>query len=342
MHDVPSSPLLPTEPAQDYTAMVMLVDDQAIVGEAVRRMLAGHADIDFHYCGDAQRARQTAEEIKPTVILQDLVLPGIDGLSLVSDYRAQPATRQVPIIVLSIREDPLVKRDAFKAGANDYLVKLPDPIELVARIRHHSRAYLNQLQRDEAYRALRESQQKLLEANLELQRLSVLDGLTGLSNRRNLNVCLEAEWLRAKRDGTIVSLLMIDVDDFKAYNDSYGHLAGDEVLKRLAELMQAHTRRSTDLAARYGGEEFAMLLPHTPADGALQRAQSLCQSMAALRLPHRASAVADHVTLSIGVASRIPQREEAPVVLIGGADSALYKAKHGGKNRVVAPAPSSA
>lgn len=323
----------PAGPPGEYAAMVLLVDDQAIVGEAVRRMLLGEPDIDFHYCGDAEAALQTAQEVKPTVILQDLVLPGTDGLSLVKGYRHQPTTRDVPIIVLSTREDPAVKRDAFKAGANDYLVKLPDPIELVARIRHHSRAYLNQIQRDEAYRALRESQQKLLETNLELQRLSTLDGLTGLSNRRHLNVCLEAEWLRAIRDRSTVSLLMIDVDDFKAYNDSYGHLAGDEVLRGLAELMRAHTRRSTDLAARYGGEEFLILLPATPAEGARQLAMGLLHAMSMLRLPHRASSVADRVTISIGVASHAPTRDELSSLLVDGADRALYQAKHNGKNR---------
>ena len=326
-------------PLPDYAAMVLLVDDQAIVGEAVRRMLADQPDIDFHYCADPERAVHTAGEIQPTVILQDLVLPGTDGLSLVREYRAIDAMRDVPIIVLSTREDPVVKRDAFKAGANDYLVKLPDPIELVARIRHHSRAYLNQLQRDEAYRALRESQQKLLEANLELQRLSTLDGLTGLSNRRHLNVCLEAEWLRARRDASPLSLLMIDVDQFKAYNDSSGHPAGDEVLRRLAELMRGHTRRSTDLAARYGGEEFVMLLPDTPAEGALQIARSLRQAMAALQLAHPASTVGRYVTVSVGVATRVPSRDELSSALIDAADRALYTAKQAGRDRVAVHKP---
>jgi two-component system chemotaxis family response regulator WspR len=270
------------------------------------------------------------------VILQDLVLPGTDGLTLVRAYRTLAATRDVPIIVLSTREDAVVKRDAFKAGANDYLVKLPDPIELVARLRHHSRAYLNQVQRDEAYRALRESQQKLLEANLELQRLSMLDGLTGLSNRRHLNVSLEAEWLRARRDGSPLSLLMIDVDEFKAYNDSCGHPAGDEVLRRLAELMRTHSRRSADLAARYGGEEFVMVLPDMPAEGAVCIARSLREAVASLHLPHPGSSVTSHVTVSIGVATRVPGREEFSSTLVDGADRALYLAKQAGRDRVVA------
>src|SRR5438270_330397 len=154
--------------APEYHAMVLLVDDQAMVCEAVRRALANEADIDFHYCADAREAMGIASHIKPTVILQDLVMPGIDGLTLVSQYRSNPATKDIPIIVLSTNENPQVKGQAFALGANDYLVKLPDRIELIARIRYHSKAFLNLVQRDAAYRALRESQQQLIESNAAL------------------------------------------------------------------------------------------------------------------------------------------------------------------------------
>ncbi len=158
------------EPAQaaQYHAMVLLVDDQAMVCEAVRRALANQGDIDFHYCSEARDAVAVANQIKPTVILQDLVMPGIDGLTLVSQYRANPATRDTPIIVLSTNENPQVKGQAFALGANDYLVKLPDKIELIARIRYHSKAFMGLVQRDAAYRALRESQQQLIESNAAL------------------------------------------------------------------------------------------------------------------------------------------------------------------------------
>ncbi len=140
---------------------VFLVDDQAMIGEAVRRMLAPEPDIVFHYCADPAAAVQQAGEFAPTVILQDLVMPEIDGLTLVKFYRAHPATRDVPLIVLSTREEPATKAEAFARGAHDYLVKLPDRVELVARIRHHSSGYINLLQRNEAYRALVASQQAL-------------------------------------------------------------------------------------------------------------------------------------------------------------------------------------
>ncbi|MDB6021985.1 MAG: signal transduction histidine kinase, partial [Pedosphaera sp.] len=159
-------------PSPDYHVMVLLVDDQAMVCEAIRRSLATQPDIDFHYCADPEEAIAVANQIKPTVILQDLVMPGMDGLTLVSRFRANPATKETPIIVLSTNETPQVKGQAFAAGANDYLVKLPDKVELIARLRYHSKAYLNQLQRDEAYRALRESQKQLVESNSSLLALN--------------------------------------------------------------------------------------------------------------------------------------------------------------------------
>src|SRR6266702_1484630 len=164
----------PDQPAQpsEYHVMVLLVDDQAMVCEAVRRALANQADIDFHYCSDAREAIAIGNQIKPTVILQDLVMPGVDGLTLVTQFRANPATRDTPIIVLSTNENPQVKGQAFAMGANDYLVKLPDKIELIARIRYHSKALVNLVQRDAAYRALRESQQQLIESNAALLALN--------------------------------------------------------------------------------------------------------------------------------------------------------------------------
>ena len=129
---------------------VLLVDDQAIIGEALRRMLAPEQDIDFHYCQDPTKAIKMANRIHPTVILQDLVMPEIDGLTLVRYYRANPTTRDVPLIVLSSKEEALTKAEAFALGANDYLVKLPDRLEIIARIRYHSRGYINLLQRNEA------------------------------------------------------------------------------------------------------------------------------------------------------------------------------------------------
>jgi sigma-B regulation protein RsbU (phosphoserine phosphatase) len=142
---------------------VLLIDDQAIVGESVRRMLAGETDVQYHFCQDPTQAIATANTVQPTVILQDLVMPEIEGLQLVKFFRANKATRQTPMIVLSSKEEPEIKKQAFERGANDYLVKLPDKVELIARIRYHSRAYLNLLERDEAYRRLEERERQLAE-----------------------------------------------------------------------------------------------------------------------------------------------------------------------------------
>lgn len=145
----------------EHKITVMLVDDQAIIGEAVKRMLADEKDLDFHFCQEPSKAIETANKLKPTVILQDLVMPDIDGLLLVKYYRANKITADIPLIVLSAKEDPKIKAEAFELGANDYLVKLPDKVELIARIKYHSAAYINLLQRNEAYEAMLDSQKLL-------------------------------------------------------------------------------------------------------------------------------------------------------------------------------------
>jgi len=318
----------------ENAVMVLLVDDQAMIGEAVRRSLMDQENIDFHFCSDPQEAVAQAVQIKPTVILQDLVMPGIDGLALVRDYRSHPAIHNVPIIVLSTKEDPAVKSAAFSAGANDYLVKLPDAIELVARIRYHSRSYITLLQRDEAYRALRESQQRLLDTNLVLQRLMISDSLTGLSNRRHFDEYMEMAWRRAQREKTPVSLLMIDVDYFKNYNDGFGHLQGDEALRQVATVLSQGCQRTSDLAARYGGEEFVMVLPGTSPLGARLVAEKIRMAVQDLKIPHDTPEPGSCLTISIGVATLEPKQGEPFQLLIQAADRGLYLAKNSGRNRL--------
>lgn len=322
-------------PAEHYLSMVLLVDDQVMVCEAVRRSLMSEADIDFHYCTDPLEAMKLAEQVKPTVILQDLVMPGIDGLDLVRRYRESAITKAVPVIVLSTKDDPATKGDAFKAGANDYLVKLPDRIELIARIRYHTRAYLDHVQRDEAYRALRESQRELMRVNLELERLTRVDGLTGLGNRRYFDEYLSAEWRRCMRTSASMAVLMIDVDHFKRYNDAYGHLAGDEVLKKVATVIQGGSTRSTDLAARFGGEEFVVVLPDVSPEGAQVVAERLVQHVRDLNIAHGDQ----RVTISVGVAATMPDGTNSPADLVNAADRALFRAKDSGRDRVVFASP---
>jgi len=159
----PSPAPAPEASAAAYPIRVLLVDDQALIGEAVRRMLASERDIQYRYVGNPLLALDTAKEFRPTVILSDLVMPQMDGLELVSLFRGDPETEKIPLIVLSSMEEAATKVQAFKHGANDYLVKLPDRLEVIARVRYHSAGYVSMLQRDAAYEALRQSQQLVAE-----------------------------------------------------------------------------------------------------------------------------------------------------------------------------------
>jgi two-component system chemotaxis family response regulator WspR len=314
--------------------MVLLVDDQPIIGEAVRRALREDPAIEFHYCSDPNAAVGLAREIKPTVILQDLVMPGVDGLDLVRSYRAEPSIGRTPIVVLSAREEATVKSEAFRAGANDYLVKLPDNIELLARIRYHSAGYLSLRQRDEAYRALRESQQQLMEANIQLQALTVSDPLTGLSNRRFFDEYTEREWSRAMRSGTPMALLIIDIDYFKQYNDGLGHLAGDKALMAIGDIIQSTCRRATDLAARFGGDEFVVAVPDALPSQLRSLAERIHDGIEAAHLPHPGSPISPWVTATIGGVSQVPDRDQSFASFFETADGALYEAKRLGRNSV--------
>ncbi len=325
----------------DYPMMVLLVDDQPLIGEAVRRLLASEADIDLHFCPNPLRALEEANHIKPTVILQDLVMPDIDGLTLVQQFRANPKTADTPIIVLSTKEDAAVKGQAFALGANDYLVKLPDRIELLARIRYHSRAYLNQVQRDEAYRALRESQKQLLESNTALvtlnremeeanrliSELARYDTLTGLFNRRVLDEELTREAQRCNRQVSTLTAVMLDIDHFKSINDTFGHAMGDEVLRAVGKYL-ASQKRPYDVVSRYGGEEFVVLLPETTLANAVTVAERIRQGISELEIP----GFPRPVTASFGVATLTPGQSSN--TMLEHADAALYLAKKNGRNRV--------
>lgn len=315
-------------------AVVLLVDDQVIVAEAVRRMLAGEADIDYYFCTDPSQALELADSVKPTVILQDLVMPDIDGISLVRTYRNHSATANVPIIVLSNKDEPTDKSEAFAAGASDYLVKLPDRIELVARIRAHSKSYRTQMDRDAAYQELSDLQKELQRNNDELQRLSCLDSLTGIANRRRFDDFIDQELMRAARERTSICIALVDVDHFKAYNDGYGHQQGDRCLKQIACALTDVVNRPADLVARYGGEEFVVVLPDTPLEGAAKMAEALRKKVESLKLVHEQSPHG-HVTVSVGLSCVRGVTDPSPRRLLEAADQGLYEAKRKGRNRVM-------
>jgi len=319
----------------DVPSIVMLVDEQKLVHKGVCKMLAVADDIELHACYDGLQAVAMAEHLGPTVILQDLNMPDINGLDLLAEYRRHPAIADVPVIMLSGTSAAEAKADAFQRGADDYIVKMPHPIELIARIRHHSRAYVDHLERESALQALKKEKQKLAAANRELERLSSLDELTGIANRRYFDTMFDREWRRAMREADPLSLIMVDVDYFKRYNDSYGHQPGDECLKLVASCLSGAMQRPTDLVARYGGEEFVILLPGTHARGAIKVAEQVRQSVLELGLPHEQSDVHDCVTVSLGAATVTPMIKHQATDLLLAADRALYAAKREGRNRVV-------
>ena len=315
------------KPVPPAPPVVLMVDDQAMVGEAMRRMLSTESDIQFHFCAQPNQAIEKAISVKANVILQDLVMPDVDGMTMVGRFRSNPATQEIPIIVLSSKEDPAVKRDAFTNGANDYLVKLPDPIELIARVRAHARSYHAQQQ-------LRVLQKTLEASNAILRTLSNQDGLTGLPNRRHFDEVFDREWRRCLRSGKEISLIMIDIDGFKLFNDHYGHQGGDDCLRVVAQAIQKGMMRGGDVAARYGGEEFAVILPETDLEGAAAVAERLRALVEDLQLAHEKSPCSDHVTISVGVACFLPSLKNTFEQLTVEADRALYQAKRGGRNRV--------
>lgn len=319
---------------------VLVVDDQPIMLEKMRQMLAGVENMEVCYVTDGAAAVDAALAFRPTVILQDMLMPGTSGLDLIRNYREQCALAQVPIIVLSAMDAPEMKGACFEMGANDYVVKLPDRIELLARIHYHSAAYVKGIERDEAFHLLKVSQQQLADANIHLQRLNGQDGLTGIANRRRFDEVLRNEWQRGCRTGQPLSLLMCDVDHFKQYNDSFGHLAGDLCLQKVAAALTGNLKRPGDLVARYGGEEFALVLPDTDAKGARVVAEGCrryLESLAIAASEHNAGTV---VTISVGVATMVPAVVTKADSLLEKADSALYSAKASGRNMVCSGTPS--
>jgi len=268
------------------------------------------------------------ENEKPDLILMDVVMPEMDGYAATRRIREiEGSARWTPIIFLTGmgNEDDL--KCGIDAGGDDYLVKPVSPVVLAAKITAMQRLH-------DMRNALVETTRKLDAANRELQRLSALDGLTGIPNRRCFDETVLVEWRRSARAASAISLAMIDVDAFKQYNDRYGHVSGDECLRRVALALQQTLRRPGDMLARYGGEEFIAILPATPLSGALIIAQQLRHAVKSLKLPHDNSSIETCVTVSIGVAATVPDFVGTPALLIAAADEMLYRAKHNGRNQV--------
>jgi len=309
--------------------VVMLIDDQAIVEYRVKELLKNEVDISFHYCPDPATAVAQAIQIKPSVVLMDLVMPNIDGLTLCRVFRETSETADIPIIMLSANDDGITKAHSFSSGANDYLVKLPEQIEFIARIRYHSKSYTIKLERDEAYEALCQSQMELEALNDRLQKMAHYDELTKLPNRPLFLDRLAMMIAQAKRNERMAAVLFLDLDDFKPINDLYGHQAGDEALKIVAQRLTS-ILRETDTVARFGGDEFAVVIGNMEtAEYASRVAEKIIKSISTpLALSNEQQA---KMGISIGI-SLFPDDSRELNGLIAYADHAMYESKRGSKN----------
>ena len=306
---------------------VLLVDDSPVdrvISEAFLLEL-GHEVVLGE---NGQQALELYSECHPDIILMDEVMPIMRG------HEAAKAIREldddwVPIIFLSARFTAEDISAGIDAGGDDYLAKPLDQTILAAKMKALGRiASMRQ--------KLLEVSDELERANVELRRQADVDGLTSLANRRYMDRFLSHEVARCARSMQPLSVIMCDIDEFKLYNDHYGHLKGDDCIKLIAGVLASQTRRATDLAARYGGEEFAIILPDTSEEDALKLARSIKVKVEGLNIMHEKSTVTNHVTLSLGVYNATPSPMLIGKDYLNFADKALYHAKQSGRNKVVA------
>jgi diguanylate cyclase (GGDEF)-like protein len=293
------------------TFTLLIVDD-----EKQNRALLTELLQDSHriiLAKDGKQALERAQEHRPDLILLDVLMPEMDGYAVIRALKNDDVTRDIPVIFITALDSAGDEERGLELGAVDYISKPFNPSIVRVRIRNHLQSV---------------HQRRLLE------QLAMLDSLTGIANRRRFAEVYEQEWRRCMRDNVPLSLIVVDVDLFKAYNDTYGHAAGDEVLRRIAHTLQTTLRRPGDFVARYGGEEFVILLPGVDSEGA----QALCEHTRAdiesLQIPHAVSTVSPWVTISLGGASQIPSENSPSPGLFSLADTYLYKAKHTGRNQV--------
>jgi diguanylate cyclase (GGDEF)-like protein len=301
-------------PLMHAQANILVVDDSPENLQVISAVLKQDYRVKVAINGERALALATAAE-PPDLILLDVMMPGMDGYEVCARLKQNPVTARIPVLFVSSRDDEEDEARGLSLGAIDYIVK-PIRLSIVqARVRNHI---------------------ELKRSRDLLEQLTTQDHLTGISNRRRFDDSLAQEWQRAAREQTPLSLVAIDIDHFKAYNDHYGHPQGDQCLIRVARALATCVTRPTDLVARCGGEEFAGLLPSTDSAGAARLAGQMRAAIEAEGLEHARSPTHPHVTISLGVATVVPQAEESAQLLVDLADAALYEAKGAGRNAFVA------
>ncbi|MCT7948958.1 PleD family two-component system response regulator [Ancylothrix sp. C2] len=300
--------------------LILIVEDDRTTRMLLRRAMEkeGYRVIE---AADGEEGIADFVRQKPDIVLLDAMMPVMDGFTCCQHFQQMSGGNTTPVLMITSLDDPDSVDRAFEVGATDYITK---PIHWPV-LRQRVRRLIEQ---NHLY-------QKLEFANQQLQRLALIDGLTQVANRRRFDEYLEREWFRQARERSCLSLILCDVDFFKAYNDTYGHQAGDECLRLVARAIAQEVKRSADLVARYGGEEFAVILPNTDAVGAVYVAENIRIQIEALAIPHATSTVRDRVTLSLGVTSLIPESENEPAMILSLADKALYQAKASGRNQLI-------
>lgn len=306
---------------------ILVVDDVRLQRELMSQMIEslGHAVL---LSSDGREAVELTARERPDLILMDIEMPVMNGYQAAREITRAQGDDWVPIIFVSVSEKDQDLERAIESGGSDYLVKPVSRAVLGAKIASMRRI-------DVMRRRQLELSQQLQLAYRELELNSQRDGLTGVANRGSFDAQMQREAGRARRTRTPLSIVLVDVDWFKRYNDHFGHPAGDACLRKVAQALQSACRRPADFVARYGGEEFVLLLPETPAEGARQVAEAARAAVLECAIPHAPSAGFEHVSVTAGVATAAPDDNIDPQRLIAAADAALYRAKDLGRNRVV-------
>lgn len=296
---------------EDSKCKILVVEDGLLNQFVLQRILGDFYTLDKAYT--AEEAMQKVQEFRPHLILLDIILPDANGFDVLSALKGMEETRHIPVIIITSLDSEADEEKGFLLGAVDYIKKPFKNAIVLARVN---------------------TQMRIIRQMQTIEQLGLIDGLTGISNRRAFDNQSHYEWGRAIREQSEISMLMLDIDKFKAYNDTYGHPQGDLMLQSAARMMKSSLKRSTDLLFRYGGEEFAVLLPETGMSGVQTVAEKLRQNVEQMRVPCLGSKEVTKITVSIGAAIMRPQIADQLSDLIKRSDQMLYRAKNGGRNQV--------